>query len=456
MDVLKEELFASIKSKLSEIESIEEEINEMCKEIETLQYEAKQFKSKSIETMKDDISKCFIELETFIKNKKNELLVKVNDLRKESDDDEKINIEVNNLKASTETLIFESNSYLNDKMAEYELLKYNEHTLSELDNWFHLEQMEKFNKNILSLNKLIDAVSVKQSYKFTLHSAIYKSVLNNIVNVGVIESFVPSKDGDLIVANGQRVELKSNHQYEFNTVILRENSKLTVNSWNSKTKTGGMLFIKCLNKFVLEKNSKITLSYKGYKGGSSGFQGESYNGIGSQKLNKNNDGGGGTGISGAGGGYGSFGKDGKYSNGGLQYGDDLLTSMYMGSGGGASEKCNGGNGGGSLWIYCLNDIELSDNSLINVSGQNGFDANLLEKGGGGGGAGGSIFIECQKLKLSSTSKILAIGGNGGKAIKPFGHDGGNGGNGRICIKVKGANSIGYTQNIRPKPCIEYN
>ena len=152
---------------------------------------------------------------------------------------------------------------------------------------------------------------------------------------------------------------------------------------------------------------------------------------------------------GNGGGFGEFGQDGKYSNGGCDYGDDLLTSMYMGSGGGASEKCNGGNGGGCVWIYCLNDIELSENALINASGQDGFDANLLEKGGGGGGSGGSIYIECKKLKLASTSKILAVGGKGGKAIKPFGHDGGSGGDGRICIKVKGANSIGYTQNIRP-------
>ena len=458
---IKEELFDSIKTKLSEIETIEEEINIMYKEIETLKFNRKQIKQKSIETMKIDISKCFVELESFVKNKKNELLLKVNELSNLSDFDEKFDEELISIKQINRSLINESNKYLNDKMAEYEtnFMKYDKETLYLINNWFQTDTMNKFNDNILSLNKMIDNISVIESYKFKLHSDVYKSVLNNIVNVGIIKTIIPSKDGDLIIGKGQRCELKSNYQYEFNNIILNENSKLTVSSWNNNKKLGGMLFIKCLNKFILEKNSRITLSYKGYKGGSPGFQGESFKNKSSKielkQLNKCNFGGGGTGISGAGAGYATFGQDGKYSNGGQQYGDQLLTSMQMGSGGGSSEKCNGGHGGGSLWLYCLNDIQLKENTFISCNGQNGKDANLLEKGGGGGGSGGSIYIECKKLKLSSTSKITATGGLGGKATKPFGSDGGKGGMGRICIKVNGVNSIGYINNITPAPYVEY-
>eukprot|EP01084_Bolivina_argentea_P064191 117102_1 len=465
IEQIKEELFTSIKAKLSEIETIEEEVNLMYKEIATLQYEGREIKSKSIEKMKDDISKCFVELESFVKNKKNELLLKVNELGNNCDFDEKFSIELMQIKQKNRKLINESNEYLNNKMAECEYLNNkickdgtmidNKTILSDINIVFN-ESMNKFNESMNKYNKMIDRISIKESYKFQLNSTIYKSVLNNIVNVGIIKTIIPSKDGDLIIRKGERCELKSNYQYEFNNIILSENSKLTVKSWNCTLKTGGMLFIKCLNKFILEKNSKITLSYKGYKGGNPTYQGESYNNKGNQKLNKPNFGGGGTGISGAGGGYGTFGLDGKYSNGGNEYGNNLLTSMYMGSGGGASEKCNGGNGGGSIWLYCLNEIQLKENSFISSNGQNGKDANLLEKGAGGGGSGGSIFIECKQLKLSSTSNINAFGGKGGKATKPFGYDAGNGGNGRICIKVKGVNSIGYMQNITPQPFVEYS
>eukprot|EP01083_Nonionella_stella_P026724 73608_1 len=451
---IKEEIFESIKNKLTEIQSIEQEINSMYKEIETLQYEGKQYKSKSIEKMKVGIAKCFVELESFINNKKNELLVKVNELGKASEDDEKVNLELNQIKQNNVSLINDSTNYLNDKMAEYELMEYSEDTLVDIEHNFN-EQMDEFNANILTINKLIDTVSIKYSYKFQLNSSIYKQLLNHIVNVGIIQTIVPTKDGDLIVAKDKRCELKSNYQYEFNNIILSENSKLTVKSWNKLTKSGGTLFIKCLNKCKLEKNSRITLSFKGYKGGSGGLQGESYNKPGAQNVNASNDGGGGTGVSGGGGGYGMSGKDGKNSDGGGVYGDDALSSMYMGSGGGGSERCNGGNGGGSLWLYCLNDIEMQDNSFIAANGHDGFDANLLEKGGGGGGAGGSIFIECNTLQSSSTSKITACGGVGGKGTKPFGCNGGDGGDGRICIKVKGKNSIGYIHNIKPKPFVQY-
>jgi len=458
------QLLNSIKSKFAEIENIEEEIDFIYTQIEDAQKSKSQIKKASIDAMKIAIAQCFVELEQFVKSKKNELLLKVNELSSSCDLDEKFSDELIGIKQENRSLVSKSKAYLNEVLADHEYHStraQNEEaeptasSLHEMEQWFQRESVSRFNANIAILNRMMDQVQIQQSYKFTLNSDVYKSLLNNIVNVGYIESICKSKDGDLVLDKAQRCELKSNYQYEFNNITLDEGSKLTVNAWNASHKTGGMLFIKCLNQLVMRKNSRITLSYKGYKGGQPACCGESYRNVeNTHKLLKlANYGGGGSGISGAGAGYGTLGQDGKYSVGGHDYGDSKLNTMYMGSGGGASETCVGGSGGGSIWIYCLGDIVMHEATSIACNGQNGKDANLLDKGAGGGGSGGSIYLEGNIIKLSSTSRITASGGRGGKA--KIGYDGSSGGDGRICIKVNGPNSIGYVNNIVPKPYIEY-
>ena len=153
---------------------------------------------------------------------------------------------------------------------------------------------------------------------------------------------------------------------------------------------------------------------------------------------------------GAGGGYGGKGGDGfGHIAAGNAFGDEQISNLYGGSGGGVSAahpfqlgvfkdpRGRGGSGGGAIEIVAVNDIVIGSNSVISCEGEPGADGYMSAGGGGSGGsillaAGGSIQID---------GNLSVAGGDGGrrKSVAPadqdnsFGGHGGAGSGGRIAL-----------------------
>ncbi|KAJ5078390.1 bonus isoform c-related [Anaeramoeba ignava] len=257
-------------------------------------------------------------------------------------------------------------------------------------------------------------------------------------------------------------------------LIIKANAVLTVKPWDGTS--GGVLKIFAKSRIIIEKGGKIDLTGKGYRGGEAvpqcydgkAKQGESFNGKGGD-LQEANKGGGGAGLGtssfggygGGGGGYGAKGDDAepnRYSGqvhpgakGGETYGDEKITELYMGSGGGSGHpysngqtKGKGGNGGGALLLQAR--LVLNEGEII-CDGEKGEDSvpNTYGSGGGGGSGGSILFIT--KLLINNGS-ISAKGGEKGIAnyssSPGINSSGGKGGDGRIAIKglrTKGAPSV---------------
>ncbi|KAJ5077600.1 bonus isoform c-related [Anaeramoeba ignava] len=245
-------------------------------------------------------------------------------------------------------------------------------------------------------------------------------------------------------------------------LIIKNGGVLTVKPWDGTS--GGTLKIYAKQRVVIEKGGRIDLSGKGYRGGDAvaqsfngkANQGESYLGYGGDDQVANSGGGGAGlgssafgGFGGGGGGYGDQGKDAeanRYSGqlhpgakGGEIYGDEKISTLYLGSGGGSGHpysngqtKGKGGNGGGAIFIQSRS---LSNDGEILCNGENGEDAvNSTYGSGGGGGSGGSILIIAN---LTNNGTISAKGGLGGKAFPSaspgINSSGGAGGDGRIAV-----------------------
>ena len=87
---------------------------------------------------------------------------------------------------------------------------------------------------------------------------------------------------DLIINNGETVELfctKNKIPYTFNSILIKKNGTLTVNSWDPDNKQGGYLYITCTGDITLRTGARIDLTGKGYTGGTKGSSGESINGM---------------------------------------------------------------------------------------------------------------------------------------------------------------------------------
>lgn len=143
-----------------------------------------------------------------------------------------------------------------------------------------------------------------------------------------------------------------------------------------------------------------------------------------------------TASGGGGAGYGSVGTAGTVGDGycafpgyaGISFGDIQLSSINLGSGGGAggyqAEPGRyggaGGYGGGAIKIMARNFVLTGG---IYARGGNGGAGAYA---GGGGGSGGTIWVRTDKL-IATGGSILATGGSGGSNTK----SGGAGGVGRI-------------------------
>lgn len=153
-------------------------------------------------------------------------------------------------------------------------------------------------------------------------------------------------------------------------------------------------------------------------------------------------------IGGGGGSYGTAAADGEESynvagalGGTAVYGDDAISGLEGGSGGGGvatvSTGCGygakGGGGGGVVSIKSGNSITVGKVGRITVDGGVGGDkpqSDFRSGGGAGGGSGGSIKLYAGNITLNNAAESLsAAGGLGGESY--YYGNGGAGGNGRI-------------------------
>jgi Abnormal spindle-like microcephaly-assoc'd, ASPM-SPD-2-Hydin len=154
-------------------------------------------------------------------------------------------------------------------------------------------------------------------------------------------------------------------------------------------------------------------------------------------------GGGGFGTAGIGGGD----QDGQGLNGGVPNGGRFLVPMAGGSGGGAGNTvdlgdgalgASGGGGGGALAIISYDSI-VAVSSTLSAQGDSGMTG-LMIAAGGGGGSGGAIYLASPKGIRANASSINVSGGIGGKpASDSVGFMGGTGGLGRI--RIDGATNL---------------
>jgi hypothetical protein len=260
---------------------------------------------------------------------------------------------------------------------------------------------------------------------------------------------------DLIVTTGQSVTLAAG-THTYRDVVIQSGATLTVAAWDGTT--GGKIELVVGGTFEVQAGGTVNLRGKGSRGGtalsarsSHGMSGESLAGLGVRTPCTRNAGGGGGGQTdvgnygqaGAGGGYGTAGTDGitRYtgcnSQGGAVYGDDDITVLYLGAGGGSAgtdgDKSgwggDGGRGGGSIRIDANRAII---SGTIDARGDNGGDFRVeSDNGGGGGGAGGAVRIWADTLTVASTGVIHATGGAGGTHSNA--NPGGVGGHGRIYL-----------------------
>eukprot|EP01084_Bolivina_argentea_P142878 250971_1 len=355
----------------------------------------------------------------------------------------------------------------------------------------------EFDINIFGIIVVGYIREILNKYNLLTTSSSSSNIINELCTMyfGCIHSDLIIKEGQIFRLNDLETKI-----FEYNSILIKKNATLTLNRYNKKANTGGILNIICNGNIILEEGAKISMTGRGYLGGAYGRYGESYNNKYSNNNNKNNcktrksnfGGGGGGQISvfseygpqsscGGGGGYGTNGYDGKliydinkeneneyyeniilindnveYGIGGNIYGNKYLKKLHLGSGGGSgyyfdqmdnSLKSNkGGAGGGGIKMECFGNIIMNSHSEILCNGNKG--KGLMA----GGGSGGSIHIivnNKNNLQMNKCSKIEAIGGININNM-------GNGGDGRIRIQFlsndNNRNNV-YYHNITPKPYI---
>ncbi|MCK5629525.1 MAG: hypothetical protein KAI26_02815 [Nanoarchaeota archaeon] len=244
---------------------------------------------------------------------------------------------------------------------------------------------------------------------------------------------------------------------QYTDVSVNSGASITASAWNGYT--GGIVVFRATK--ALNITGSLDVAGIGYRGGVSnggdndGYPGESYNGIPNLISTSANNGAGGgankapgSGGDGAGGaGYGTTGENGDEGShvggapgvsgrGGSYYGQNDLSKIYFGSGGG-SPACTIDSGGDGEGIIIIFANKISNNNIIIAEGSDGRKG-CWSGGDGGGGAGGSIYLISDDIVNSGTisaQKGLGYCGNYGC--------GGNGGDGRIRLDY---NSLSGTTN----------
>lgn len=191
-------------------------------------------------------------------------------------------------------------------------------------------------------------------------------------------------------------------------------------------------------------------------GGSRGAQGDGRGGDGAttpnfQDFGDSGGGGGGFGTSGA---PGGFAENGAIPGGGSgnTFGDDRLTVLVGGSGGGRGGNgdcmtADPGAGGGAVQLYSSTRIEIGANGFILASGGGGGGGQECMTSnagaGSGGGSGGAIYLIAPQITHAGTLAANGGGGGGGGSSEQRG-DGGDGADGsRNNIPAPGGNAGGF-------------
>lgn len=263
--------------------------------------------------------------------------------------------------------------------------------------------------------------------------------------------------GDLLVTV-QRVP-------HYEQVLIRAGGTLTAGAWDGET--GGVLALRVSGTLTIEEGGALSVAGLGYGGGATGasynvdgWQGESLLGTGlggadsAAGYNEANGawaanlGGGGCNIDGGGGEHAGGATGGSSWNGvatapeaGSTYGDDDLSMLHLGSGGGGVVNLGAGAGpggaGGGVLLVQAGALLAEGAGAITASGE---DATAWASGswtyGAGGGAGGTLWLQVGELRLGEGA-ALAVGGLGYADVT---RPGGDGGRGRIrvdCDTVNG-------------------
>jgi len=151
---------------------------------------------------------------------------------------------------------------------------------------------------------------------------------------------------------------------------------------------------------------------------------------------------------GSGGGGGTYG----ISSFGSNSQDTNNDYFLMGSAGGQSINVTtyqpGGEGGGKVKIACAS-LVFGTGGFISANGADGGPVGVSYAGGQGGGSGGAIWVIAPQV---DTSKLEAVGGNGGTGAGITNLMGGDGGDGRIrvdgeCLGVSDP-AVGFNMTIR--------
>lgn len=142
--------------------------------------------------------------------------------------------------------------------------------------------------------------------------------------------------------------------------------------------------------------------------------------------------GGGGGYGGAGG-YGYKTTDNVRGDGGLNYGDSVMSDLLGGSGGGGGmTSATGGGGGGALELIASGLLTVSDVATVKVNGASAVYGGTSGYTSEGGGSGGGIILGANRLAIYGT--LQAKGGNGkGTGTTGGTSSGGGGGGGRISL-----------------------
>jgi hypothetical protein len=285
-------------------------------------------------------------------------------------------------------------------------------------------------------------------------------------------------DGDLIV-EGIKL-LDGTAEYNFNNVEIMPGGVLTTDNYETLRGQGGALRLRIQGRLKIHPGGTINMTAHGYKGaetmytatrrangegpgggvtatslytgelscsyddsGVSVLSSDTYgsktarNGSSSMAFAEANGGGGGYGTHGVGGIATQCGDSGA---GGTVYGEPLLDTVYLGSGGGAGHPWkigSGGAGGAGGGIIVITARSVVNEGIIVSDGGRGSDGGFYS-GGGGGGSGGSVFIS--GIFLENYGYIYARGGDGGTRSTNSGSEGdpkvhgGKGGAGRVRLE----------------------
>lgn len=259
---------------------------------------------------------------------------------------------------------------------------------------------------------------------------------------------------------------------EYTTVTVAPGGALSAPPWNGST--GGILALRASGKVSVATAGGISMAGAGFPGGVSDTHdlgapyhkdpGASYALVGrpgpcflncAEGIGAPNAGGGAGGskrtdCAGSGGGGGSHataGTGGGVSTcspalpggaPGLVYGDDDLSRIFFGSGGGAAgyspdPALGRGGAGGGIVILEAKDVVLEVAGAIVADGAAGTKEHGAS-GTGGGGAGGSILLRMNGGAITGASNVSVVGGAAGALNVPGQPQiGGAGGRGRVFI-----------------------